>query len=212
IKTGKWAISKMDTLRRRYKKGGKRFANVVNRLVSSSVKYVFPIWTRPKYIDLREEYGHWEIDLVIGKRATGYNNVLTFTERKSRVGFAVLVPSKNSMKINSIIRKLVIDKNLVVKTITVDNGVEFEKIGLLGKWLDIKIYKAEPYASFQRGSNENWNSLIRREYKKGFDFNEINQDILDEITEKINNMPREILGWKSANDLFRNLNNHASIN
>lgn len=48
----------------------------------------------------------------------------------------------------------------------------------------IKIYKAEPYASFQRGSNEYWNGLIRREYKKGFDFNQISQEILDQITKK----------------------------
>ncbi|WP_223211588.1 hypothetical protein [Mycoplasmopsis californica] len=72
----------------------------------------------------------------------------------------------------------------------------------MAKWLDIKIYRAEPYASFQRGSNEHWNGLIRREYKKGFDFNQISQEILDQITKRINDIPREILGWKSANDLF----------
>lgn len=103
-----------------------------------NVGYVFPIWTRPKHIDLREEYGHWETDLIIGKIATGYNNVLTLTERKTIVGFAALVSSKNSMKINSVIKRMVNDNNLIVKSITIDNGIEFEKIGLLAKWLNIQ--------------------------------------------------------------------------
>ncbi|BBG40652.1 transposase [Mycoplasmopsis californica] len=201
IKTNKWIIKRSNLLRSSYKKGGKRHASVISRLVTSA-DYVFPIWTRPKSIDNREEYGHWEADMIVGKRATGYNNILTLTERKTRVGFAILIPSKNPMKVNAALRKLVLERQLIVKTITIDNGIEFEKIGILAKWLDIKIYRAEPYASFQRGSNEHWNGLIRREYKKGFDFNQISQEILDQITKRINDIPREILGWKSANDLF----------
>ncbi|BAP39440.1 IS30 family transposase [Metamycoplasma canadense] len=210
IKSNKWNIKRSNLLRSYYKKGGKRTGNVIKRLVKSA-DFVFPIWTRPKSIDRREEFGHWEADLIIGKRATGYNNILTFTERKTRVGFAILIQSKNSMKVNATIKKLIEDNELIVKSITVDNGIEFEKIGILGKWLNIKIYKAEPYASFQRGSNEHWNGLIRREYKKGFDFNQITQEMLDEITKKINNMPREILNWKSANELFINANYYGFV-
>lgn len=201
IKTNRWEIKKSDRLRQYYKKNGKRQASVIQRLVKSA-DYVLPIWTRPKYIDLRLEYGHWEADLVLGKRATGYKNLLTLTERKTRVGFAIFVNSKNPFEINAKLKELIKNNDLIVKTITIDNGIEFEKIGILAKWLNIVIYRAEPYASFQRGSNENWNGLIRREFKKGFDFNILSQEELNSVIQKINNMPREILYWKTAYELF----------
>ncbi|AZZ65374.1 IS30 family transposase [Metamycoplasma phocicerebrale] len=201
IKSNQWTIKKHNRLRSFYKKGGKRTASVVSRLVTSA-SYVFPIWTRPKSVDLRQEYGHWEADLVIGKRSTGFRNILTLTERKTRIGFATFVLSKSGYEINTQLRKLIKENSLIVKSITIDNGIEFEKIGILAKWLKIKIYRAEPYASFQRGSNENWNGLIRREYKKGFNFNTINIETLQNISNKINEMPREILGWKSSKELF----------
>ncbi|MDJ1647628.1 IS30 family transposase, partial [Mycoplasma phocimorsus] len=157
---------------------------------------------RPKKIDLREEYGHWEADLVLGKRASGYRNVLTLTERKTRVGFAAFVNSKSPHEINSKLKEMIKHYNLIVKSITIDNGLEFEKIGILAKWLEITIYRAEPYASFQRGSNENWNGLIRREFKKGYNFNLITELDLLEVVNKINNMPREIFNWKSSQELF----------
>ncbi|UWD34537.1 hypothetical protein NX772_01765 [Mesomycoplasma molare] len=58
-------------------------------------KYVFPIWARPKHIDLRETFGHWEGDLVIGKKSAGHSSLLTLVERKSRLGIIVKVSSKN---------------------------------------------------------------------------------------------------------------------
>ncbi|WP_318034619.1 IS30 family transposase [Mesomycoplasma lagogenitalium] len=85
-----------------------------------------------------------------------------------------------------------------VKTITIDNGIEFEKIGLLASWLKCKIYFCEPYASYQRGTNEHSNGLIRRIYKKGADFSTISDKEILEIQEKINNMPRKIFNWMSS--------------
>lgn len=69
-----------DRLRIFYKKGGKRIVLVVLRLIGDFY-YVYFIWVRLKYIDLREEYGYWESDLIIGKRLNGYDNVLMFVER-----------------------------------------------------------------------------------------------------------------------------------
>ncbi|WP_117275964.1 IS30 family transposase [Metamycoplasma alkalescens] len=205
-----WVIKRKDRLRKWYKKGGKRTTSVIKRLVNSA-DYVFPIWTRPKKIDLRKEFGHWEADLVLGRKSNGYYNVLTLTERKTRIGFAIKVRSKSGFVINSSLKNLIQDNNLFVKSITIDNGIEFEKIGLLAKWLDIKIYRAEPYASFQRGSNEHWNGILRREFKKGFDFNEITQEELEKIVFKINNMPREILNWLTPLELFKKENSNDFI-
>ncbi|MDC8914598.1 IS30 family transposase [Metamycoplasma hyosynoviae] len=132
------------------------------------------------------------------KEQQGYRNILTLTERKTRIGFAAFVTSKSPFEINAKLKTLIKSNNLNVKSITIDNGIEFERIGILAKWLNIYIYRAEPYASFQRGSNENWNGILRREFKKGFDFNLIDQETLNSIIEKINKMPREILLWKSS--------------
>ena len=96
------------------------------------------------------------------------------------------------MKINWAIKKLVETNKLYVISVTSDNGLEFEKIGILTKWLNCKVYYCNHYASYQRGSNENINGLVRRLYKKGTNFNEISDQEIYELQEKINNMPRRI--------------------
>ncbi len=76
----------------------------------------------------------------------------------------------------------------------IDNGIEFERMGLLGKWLNIK-YLELTVCSFQRGTNE-LNGMIRRMFHKGFDFNSISQVQLDDVVNQINEMPRKILNWQ----------------
>ncbi len=132
IKTRKWKLKPRDRLRIFYKKGGKRTASVVSRLIGDS-HYVYPIWARPKYIDLREEYGHWESDLIIGKRSNGYDNVLTLVERQTRMGFAVKIKSKSAFLVISKLKKIIQDHNLIVKSITIDNGIGIRKNGFIRK-------------------------------------------------------------------------------
>jgi IS30 family transposase len=86
----------------------------------------------------------------------------------------------------------------LVKSITIDNGLEFEKIGILAAWVKCDIYFCEPYASFQRGSNEHENGLIRREWKKGTDFSLVTDAQIEFIQQRINNMPRKMFNWKSS--------------
>lgn len=203
VKKSKWSIKRKDRLRKYYKKGGKRSVGIFSKFNN---KYVLPIWTRPKYIDKREEFGHWEVDFIIGKKTTGYANLITLTERKTRLVYISKIFTKNPMKCNSKILQMIKENNLLVKSITCDNGIEFEKIGLLANWLNVKIYFCEPYASYQRGSNEHVNGIIRRFYKKGTDFSEISDEEIFEVQNKINSMPRKIFDWKSSieykNSLF----------
>lgn len=165
-------------------------------------KYVFPIWMRPKHIDSREEFGHYEIDYVIGKKENGFENLITITERKTRYGFIKKVKTKNPMKCNSIIYNVFKSRNIIPLSITIDNGIEFEKIGLLAHWLKCKVYFCEPYASYQRGSNENFNGLVRRTYKKGTNFSLITEEEIRDLQMSINLMPREMFNWKSSLELF----------
>ena len=106
------------------------------------------------------------------------------------------------MKVNSCLYKLIKANNLKVKTITTDNGIEFEKIGILANWIDCQVYYCEPYASYQKGSNEHLNGIIRRFYKKGFDFSTITDFDINDMQNKINHMSREIFNWKSSYDLY----------
>ncbi|WNM14721.1 IS30 family transposase [Mesomycoplasma ovipneumoniae] len=200
IKTNKWVIVRSDRLRKYYKKGEKEQEMPCKRLVPEG--YVKPIWARDKSIDSRQDFGHWELDLVVGKKPADMIISNFSVERKTRKLFAKKVRNKNPRAINKAIKDLANENNLVIKTITCDNGIEFEEIAILAYWLKVIIYKAEPYASFQRGSNEHANGLIRRFYPKGFDFNLISDDDLQNTISKINSMPREIFNWKSALEVF----------
>lgn len=93
------------------------------------------------------------------------------------------------------------ENNLEVKTLTLDNGIEFERIGLLAKQMHFKVYQYDPYASFQRGSNEHLNGMIRRTWKKGTDFNLVSDLELQNVINAINNMPRKNFNWLSANQM-----------
>ena len=198
FKKGKWVLRRKDRLRT-YVKGRKRKSGIFSKFKE---KYVLPIWVRPKYIDLRTEFGHWEADLIIGSKSTGFDNLITLNERKTRYLLISRIKSKNSMKLNSTIYQIVKENNLIIKSITIDNGIEFEKIGLLASWLKCKIYFCEPFASYQRGTNENLNGMVRRLYKKGTDFTTISDLAIRELQQKINQMPRKIFDWKSSEELF----------
>ena len=119
------------------------------------------------------------------------------------------------MKINSAIYQLIKSNNLFVKTITTDNGIEFEKIGLLANWVNCLIYYCEPYASYQKGSNEHINGIVRRFYKKGTDFTIISDSEIALVQNKINNMSREMFNWHSSQEIYNNeilkLNKKSSI-
>ncbi|MGY6172625.1 IS30 family transposase [Candidatus Mycoplasma pogonae] len=121
------------------------------------------------------------MDLIIGKKANGYSNLLTLTERISRKTFIKSIRTKNGHLVNKAIAELIQCNNLTVKTITIDNGFKFNKIGLVAKRLNFLIYFCEPYDSYQRGSNEHANGLVRRFYKKGFYFSDLTQEDIKDL-------------------------------
>ncbi|VEU73810.1 transposase [Mycoplasmopsis anatis] len=189
-----------NRLRKAYVKNGKRKADYKVRLTNGN-KYVYPIAMRPKDIDKREKWGHWEIDLVIGRKMKGHHNLLTLTERKTRFTYIKRVKSKFSLEINKVLKKIIEESKYPFLSITSDNGFEFQSLGLVARQNDLVIYKAQTYCSFQRGSNENINGLIRRKHKKGFDFTNLTDEQIQELQDKINNMPRKIFCFKSSKEI-----------
>ena len=168
------------------------------------------IENRPKEANERSEYGHWEGDLVIGKRKKGCV-LLTFTERLTREEIIIKIKGKNNeyvvKALNSLERRYGKRFYNKFKTITFDNGVEFmdyegmEK-SCLRKKKRTSIYYAHPYCSGERGSNENNNRLIRRWIPKGTSIDEISKEFIQKIEDWINNYPRAIFDYKSSNELL----------
>lgn len=165
---------------------------------------------RPKEANTREEYGHWEGDLVVGKQGTK-TVLFTLTERKTRQEIIMKLPNKETKTIakavDKIERKYQRKFYQVFKSITFDNGVEFmgyeglEK-SCLRKKSRTKVYYAHPYCSGERGTNENNNRLIRRWIPKGTDITNIKVSFIKQIEDWINNYPRPIFEYKSSNMLL----------
>ena len=156
---------------------------------------------RPKHIELRKEIGHWEGDLVIGK---GQKSAIgTIVERKSRYTLIIKLNSRKSDEIAKMFSiKLNQLNNLFKKTMTYDNGIEMAKHEKITQNTGMKIFFAHPYSSWERGTNENTNGLIRRYLPKGTDFNLIDEKLLMQIQLKLNNRPRKIIGYKTPQEIM----------
>ena len=171
------------------------------------------IENRPKEANERSEYGHWEGDLIIGKRKKGCV-LLTFTERMTREEIIIKIKGKNNeyvvKAINGLERKYGKRFYTKFKTITFDNGIEFmdyegmEK-SCLRKGTRTKIYYAHPYCSGERGSNENNNRMIRRWIPKGTLIDDIPNKFIKQIEDWLNNYPRAMFDYKSSNMLLLNI-------
>lgn len=167
---------------------------------------------RPSYINDRLVFGHWEGDLVTGPRDGRNGALLTLIERKTR--FYYMIPIKNKsakqvyMKINQL-NKLFGDAFPdIFKSITFDNGSEFARYKDIerkpgSKLKRTTVYFAHPYRSYERGSNENCNGLVRYFIKKGTDINLLDRDFLKDINFKINDKKRKILGYLPSSLLFK---------
>ena len=170
---------------------------------------------RPEKANTREEYGHWEGDLVIGKRKKGAV-LFTLTERKTREEIIIKLESKEAKEVanaldilEKIYKKEFRNK---FKTITFDNGPEFRNWRSLEKSYDkrkkkarTQVYYAHPYRSGERGSNENGNRLIRRFIPKGTDITLISEEFIKYVENWINNYPRGMFNYKSTNQILEKL-------
>ena len=158
----------------------------------------------------RLEFGHWEIDCVVGTRNGKSTSLMTLVERKTRFGIVLKIPRKNKKSIVNALKKIKAKYGKyfydIFKSITADNGSEFkDAIGMslkLKRGKKVKIYFAHAYCSFERGSNENFNRMIRRWFPKGTSFCNISQEEIDKVTSWINEYPRKQFDFMCSNSLF----------
>lgn len=159
------------------------------------------IHERPKEVEERKEIGHWEGDLVVGKNQDGF--ILTLVERHSRRTAAAKVATKHAAQVGLAVVETLQEYPISwVKSITFDNGTEFADHQSMSQQLPIAVYFADPYAAYQRGSNEQVNGLLRRYLPKGTSFTNLNQSQLNRIIDKLNNRPRKCLGYQTPNEVF----------
>lgn len=180
---------------RRRKDGNER---KLQRELESKMK---SINQRPRHIEKRISIGHWEGDTIVGKERTA--RVLTHVERKTGYLLANLLHKVTAEKVRvestKSFQDISRDKR---KTITYDRGLEFADHELTEKETEMNIYFANPYHSWERGTSENTNGLIRRYFPKGTYFSNIKTKQLREVVEQINYRPRKRLGYRSPYEEF----------
>lgn len=166
-------------------------------------KTVLPISLRPKYIEKRDEIGHLEIDSIIGRR-NEYQSIISIVDRCTRRLWLIKAEYNQEYYVNKLIYEYIVKNQIVVKSITTDNGLEFNTLGICAKKLGVKLYKCDSYCSFQRGTNERTNALVRRYIPKGSSLKLTPQIYLDDICFNINSMPRKIFDFKCSYDIELN--------
>ena len=166
---------------------------------------------RPDEVDSREDFGHWEMDTVKGKRGKTKSCMLVLSERKTR---REIVRKMKDQKAASVVKALddlemclKDDFPKIFKSITVDNGVEFaDNIGMSSsirrKGNRTEIYYCHAYSSYERGTNENQNRLVRRHIPKGVDFDNATDEEIKYIEEWMNAYPRKIFGYETAEERY----------
>ena len=183
---------------RHAKKKRKKYGSKEKR---GQIKNRTSIDERPEIVDLRIEPGHWEGDLMVsGKDGKGV--LTTMVERVSGLLLACYVDSKDSEKVSNAIISMMAPFAPYVKSITFDNGKEFAKHEKIAKALNTKVYFAHPYSSWERGTNENTNGLIRQYLPKKTSFETVSQEEITKINAEINLRPRKRFNYDCPSKVF----------
>ena len=181
------------------KKRRKRYGSYERR---GTLKNRVSIDQRPAIVDTRQRLGDWEVDTIIGK---GHRHaIVSLTERKSRLALLRKVERKTAQDVADAVIELMKSLPVRAHTITADNGLEFADHERIAKDLNTDVYFAHPYSSWERGTNENMNGLVRQYFPKKCNFTTITETEIEFVMERLNNRPRKCLGFKSPNQVFFN--------
>lgn len=163
---------------------------------------------RPEIVDTRARLGDWEADTVLGQRGTGA--LVSLAERKSRLYLVQYVPNQRAQTVSQAIIEMLRPYKSHVHTITFDNGKEFSQYETIANALDASMYFAKPYASWQRGLNENSNGLLRQYIRKGTDLRTITSSEIEGYQKRLNLRPRKCLGYRQPQVIFNQLAQNAT--
>lgn len=182
---------------RSQKKQRKRYSGYIRR---GQIPNRTSIDKRPKIVARKGRFGDWEADTIVGARHKG--GILSVVERKSKLTRLHKLASKGAEELRDTSVELLRPLAAKVHTITVDNGKEFCEHKQIAAALQARIYFAHPYASWERGLNENTNGLVRQYFPKKYDFARITNSDVERVEELLNNRPRKTLGYRTPNEVF----------
>lgn len=160
---------------------------------------------RPEVVNTREEFGHWEGDSIEGRRKNkpGLHTEVERKSRKIKAQKVKVITSEETIKAQvKIFNKI---PSLARRSTTLDNGSETHLHYRLRSKLGMSTYHAHPYSSFERGTNEHGNWLLRYYFPKGTDFTTVTNKELQAVVSELNNRPRKILGFQTANEVYYQL-------
>lgn len=178
-----------------------RRGQIKNRVSSDYAKATSDkIDERPTVVETRSRIGDWEADTIIGKRHK--QALVSLTERKSGLALLYKVERRTKDKTEKAMKQLLYSIKAKVHTITSDNGKEFANHKTIAKTLECDFYFAHVYSSWERGTNENTNGLIRQYFPKDRDFRTITDEEIIHAMKRLNNRPRKRLGFKTPNQVF----------
>lgn len=175
----------------------KLYRSVDSRGVLRGKRYISE---RPDNINDRSEFGHWEGDTVMGKDR--HQCILTLVERKSGVNRIAKLNNRTAANVNSAIIEIISRESHLFKTITFDNGTEFHGYKEIEEATGIICYFANPHHPWERGSNENFNGLLRQYFPKGRSLSYIGKVKVLAISDKLNSRPRKRLGFKTPKEVL----------
>ena len=161
-----------------------------------------PIAERPAVVDARSRIGDWEADTIVGRKQKG--GLVSLVERRSRYCVLQKVATKSASTVADAICTSLLPVRDKVLTITSDNGIEFVRHHDIAKTLDADFFFADPYSSWQRGTNENTNGLVRQYFPKRTDFAVVPDQAIRDVADRLNNRPRKVLAYRTPDEVFNN--------
>ena len=192
------------TMRRKKRKTRDRAAGKYRNAGRGKIPGRVDIGERPKAVESRARVGNWEGDLINGQAGTG--NLVVLAERMTRfVLFAYAATKEADDVASAIIGMLAGFPASFLDTLTFDNGKEFAKFGQIRQALGIGVYFAKPYHSWERGTNENRNGIVRKVLPKGRPFDDITEEKMRRIDRMLNDRPLKCLNWRTPREAFTEL-------
>lgn len=185
-------LSRQHTYRKRIYKYCKRGFRDPRRSISE----------RPAIVETRSRLGDWEADTIIGRKHKGA--IVSLVERRSRVCLLQKVPLRTAAMVADAACQQLLPLKDKVFTITSDNGSEFADHKIIALTLNTDFFFADPYSSWQRGTNENTNGLVRQYFPKKSDFTSLSDADIQHVADRLNNRPRKCLAFRTPNEIFYN--------
>ena len=180
--------------RKRYASGNERRGQLKGRIC---------IEQRPAIVELRQRIGDWEGDTVVGRGHTGV--LVTLVDRCSRYTLVRHLPNREAAPVSAAILEMLRPHKAQCLTLTFDNGKEFADHAFFGNCLEAQVFFAHPYHSWERGTNENTNGLLRQFFPKAMSFESLCAQDVDDAAYRLNHRPRKCLGYRTPHEVFYNL-------